>query len=276
MEIIKKLYMKIILVTGGNRGIGLEICRQLDELGHTVILGSRDLEKGLVAVRSLSNNVIARQLDVTNDESILNLFEKVKAEFGRLDVLVNNAGISEKKKEEEKGIGGELKSLATRNILGLKQVRKIILPVLRKTGIVAEKSTAENISLDVAKRVMETNFYGPWRMIQVFTPLLRNSEDGRIINVSSGMGELRSLTGHLPAYSLSKSSLNALTIMFSNELRDKGIQVNAICPGWVRTDMGGPNAPRTVSQGADTAVWLATEKEIPAGKFFRDRKEISW
>jgi len=94
--------------------------------------------------------------------------------------------------------------------------------------------------------------------------------------VSSGRGELKGLSGDYPGYSLSKASLNALTIMFSNELKSKGIKVNAMCPGWVKTDMGGPNAPRDVSQGADTAVWLATETEIPTGKFFRDRKEIDW
>jgi NAD(P)-dependent dehydrogenase (short-subunit alcohol dehydrogenase family) len=113
-------------------------------------------------------------------------------------------------------------------------------------------------------------------MIQVFIPLLLKSEDGSIINMSSGMGELNSLSGNYPGYSLSKSSLNALTIMFANELKDKGIKVNAMCPGWVKTDMGGPNATRHVSQGADTAVWLTTEKVIPTGKFFRDREEISW
>jgi NAD(P)-dependent dehydrogenase (short-subunit alcohol dehydrogenase family) len=113
-------------------------------------------------------------------------------------------------------------------------------------------------------------------MIQVFLPLLEKGDGPRIINISSGMGELASLTGELPAYSLSKASLNALTIMFSNELKKKGIKVNAMCPGWVRTDMGGPNAPRPVEQGADTAVWLATEAHIPTGKFFQDRKEISW
>jgi len=106
--------------------------------------------------------------------------------------------------------------------------------------------------------------------------LLRKSKNGRVINVSSGLGELNSLSGIYPGYSLSKSSLNALTIMFSNELKNNGIKVNAMCPGWVKTDMGGPDAPLHVSQGADTAMWLATENEIPTGKFFKERKEISW
>eukprot|EP01008_Symbiontida_sp_HLA12_P001765 NODE_2950_length_435_cov_0.666667_g2926_i0.p1 GENE.NODE_2950_length_435_cov_0.666667_g2926_i0~~NODE_2950_length_435_cov_0.666667_g2926_i0.p1 ORF type:complete len:133 (-),score=13.09 NODE_2950_length_435_cov_0.666667_g2926_i0:37-408(-) len=123
---------------------------------------------------------------------------------------------------------------------------------------------------------MATNLYGPWRMIQFFTPLLIKSDDPRIINVSSGLGEWKDLAGDYPAYRILKTSLNALTIMFARELKDKGVKVNAMCPGWVKTDMGGPNAPRNVSQGADTAIWLATEKAIATGKFFRDRKEISW
>ncbi len=113
-------------------------------------------------------------------------------------------------------------------------------------------------------------------MIQAFIPLLQKSDEGRIINMSSGMGELNSLSSDYPAYRLSKSSLNVITIMLSQELSAKGIIVNAICPGWVKTDMGGPDAPGEVSEGADTAVWLATEKEIPNGKFFRDRKVIDW
>ena len=143
-------------------------------------------------------------------------------------------------------------------------------------GISTGRKVAKNISLESVKYIMETNFYGAWRMIQVFIPLLLKSDDGRVINMSSGLGELKSLSGEYPGYSLSKSSLNALTIMFSNELKKTGIKVNAMCPGWVKTDMGGPNAPRNVTEGADTAVWLATEKEIPSGKFFRDRKEINW
>jgi NAD(P)-dependent dehydrogenase (short-subunit alcohol dehydrogenase family) len=123
---------------------------------------------------------------------------------------------------------------------------------------------------------METNLYGAWRMIQVFVPLLEKSDDARIINISSGLGELGSLTGEYPAYSASKAALNAMTIMFASELKKSVIRVNAVCPGWVKTDMGGTDAPLEVAQGADTAVWLATEPGIPTGRFFRERKEISW
>jgi NAD(P)-dependent dehydrogenase (short-subunit alcohol dehydrogenase family) len=268
--------MKIVLVTGGNRGIGLEICRQLDKLNHTVILGSRDFEKGIAAARSFSNNVIVKQLDVTNEVSILELFNYIKTEFGKLDVLINNAGIGAKDDDDVNAVIGGVKNFIRTNLSTAWRVAKNFKPVLQNVGIGKGKKGATNISLLSVKQIMEINFYGPWRMIQAFIPLLKKSEDGRIINMSSGMGELNSLAGDYPGYRMSKSSLNALTIMFSNELKNQGIKVNAMCPGWVKTDMGGPDAPREVSLGADTALWLATEKEIPTGKFFRDREEINW
>lgn len=268
--------MKIVLVTGGNRGIGWEICRQLDTKGYTIILGSRDFEKGKEAAIPLGVNLIVKQLDVTDEKSIQSLFEFINTEFGKLDVLINNAGIGEINEGDQKNVLSDVKKFVESNVYGVRQVNKLVVPFLRKSGIVPKRKSATDISLTSVKQVMETNFYGAWRMMQVFIPLLIKSEAGRIINISSGMGELESLSGDYPSYSLSKSSLNALTIMFSNELLEKGIKVNAMCPGWVKTDMGGLNAPRSVSEGADTAVWLTTENEIPSGKFFRDRKEISW
>jgi NAD(P)-dependent dehydrogenase (short-subunit alcohol dehydrogenase family) len=266
--------MKIVLVTGGNRGIGLEICRQLDKLGHTVIMGLRDTEKGKKAASSFSKNVIIKQLDVTSEESIQNLFKFVNNDIGRLDVLINNAGLGENSYKNT--TVSHMKELMKKNFHDVWQKVKKVKPLLQKAGIVTQNEGARNISLKSVKYIMETNFYGSWRMIQVFLPLLSRSKNGRIINMSSGMGGLKSLTGIYPAYSLSKSSLNALTIMLSNELIEKGISVNAVCPGWVKTEMGGPDAPRTVGQGADTAVWLTTAKDIPTGRFFRDRKEIDW
>ncbi|MEI7980330.1 MAG: SDR family oxidoreductase [Bacteroidota bacterium] len=268
--------MKTVLVTGGNRGIGLEICRQLDGLGHTVILGSRDLAKGKEAAKILGKNVIVRQLDVTDEESILALFEFVHTEQGKLDVLINNAGLGASSTGDEDNILTRVKNSLKKDFQVAWRAAQLFKPVLQKAGIGGHGVTTKNVSLLSVKHIMETNFYGPWRMMQVFIPLLLKSDDARIINISSGMGELNSLSGDYPAYRLSKSSLNALTIMFSNDLNDSGIKVNAMCPGWVRTDMGGPNAPRSVNQGADTAVWLATEKEIPSGKFFRDREVINW
>lgn len=266
--------MRTALVTGANRGIGFEICRQLDELGFQVILTSRDLEKGLKASRVLSDNVIVKQLDVTNEESIKKVFEYVNSEIGTLEILINNAGLGNTNPNNSLVSG--IKNTMHKNFNGLYQMVKKTSPLLKRTGVISQSPGAGDILLSDVKKIMDTNFYGAWRMIQMFIPLLRKSDDGRIINISSGMGELKTLTGLYPAYSLSKASLNALTIMFSNELISSTIKVNAMCPGWVKTDMGGPDAPRSVQEGAETAVWLATEQHIPTGKFFKDKQEISW
>ena len=263
--------MRTVLVTGANRGIGFEICRQLDELGFQVILTSRNLEKGLKASITLSENVIVKQLDITNDDSIAKLFEYLNSEIGKLDVLINNAGVGEGRQNNT--IISGIKSRLHKNFLGLYQMAR---PLLRKVGVTSQSPRAVNVLLDDVRKIMDTNLYGAWRMIQVFAPLLSKSDDGRIINISSGMGELKTLTGYYPGYSLSKASLNALTIMFSNEFADSNITVNAMCPGWVKTDMGGPDALRSVGEGAETAIWLATEQHISTGSFFRDKQEISW
>jgi NAD(P)-dependent dehydrogenase (short-subunit alcohol dehydrogenase family) len=268
--------MKTALVTGGNRGIGLEICKQLRAKGFTVVMGSRDMEKGMAAASVFNDSVIAKQLDVTSEESIQSLFSYLETVFGNLDVLINNAGIGEKSFGKKENVPGKVKDFLEAHVYGARQIRKAITPVLRGAGVLPERATAVNVNHDHVRYIMETNLYGAWRMIQVMIPLLRKSEDGRIINISSGLGELGQLSGQYPAYSLSKSSLNALTIMLARELVKSGIKVNAVCPGWVKTDMGGANAPGLVSQGADTAVWLATEKVIPTGKFFRDRQVIQW
>lgn len=268
--------MLTILVTGGNRGIGLEICRQLDALGHQVVLGSRDELKGEAAARSISNRIVSCPLDVTDETTILQTAEFIRSRYGKLDVLINNAGIGEITAEENRFALSVAKRTIENHFRVAGKVFQVIVPFMRKTGIVTIPKGARNVALEDVRYIMETNFYGAWRMIQVFTPLLQESQKGRIINVSSGSGSLKNLTGFYPGYSLSKASLNALTIMLSNELKEKSISVNAICPGWVRTDMGGPNAPLSVKEGADTAVWLATEEIIPNGKFIQDRMEIEW
>lgn len=263
--------MKTVIVTGGNRGIGLEICRQLDALGWQVILCSRDRNKGLKASQNLSKNVIVKQLDVTNEESISNLFNEINKEFGKLDVLINNAGLGANASENN------LNQTIRKNISPqVFHILKKVKSILVKTKIVKGKSVSNNSSFSKSKEIMETNFYGPWRMMSSFIPLLQNSNCGKIINISSGMGALNNLTGMYPEYSLSKASLNALTVLYSNELQNKNIQVNAMCPGWVKTDMGGPDAPRTVEEGAETAIWLTTTNERQTGKFFKDKQIINW
>lgn len=268
--------MKTILVTGGNRGIGLEVCRQLDALGYRVILGSRDYLKGKAAGRSLSENVVVHQLDVTNEESIQRLFTHMEKEYGKLDVLINNAGVGEVPPETGKSLLSGARSFAEKNMAGARKVFQAVVPLLRKTGILSHKLGAKDVPLEHVRYIMETNLYGPWRMIQVFVPLLKKSPQGRIINVSSGNGVLKNLTGEYPGYSLSKAALNALTVMLSHELKRDKTSVNAMCPGWVKTDMGGPDAPLTVAEGAEGVVWLATREEIPTGKFFQNREETGW
>jgi NAD(P)-dependent dehydrogenase (short-subunit alcohol dehydrogenase family) len=134
--------------------------------------------------------------------------------------------------------------------------------------------TAAGVDLDEVRRTFEVNTLGPLRLVQAFLPLLRQSDDGRVVNVSSGAGQLDDMQGGYPGYRISKSGLNALTKIVAAE--EPGIRSNSLCPGWVRTDMGGGAAPKSVPDGADTAVWLATAPEVGSGGFYRDRKPIPW
>ncbi|MEM7126823.1 MAG: SDR family oxidoreductase [Chloroflexota bacterium] len=226
----------IAIVTGGNRGIGLEVCRQLAELNHRVILGSRDLGNGEQAAAQLGHDsVIPQQLDVSDPASIDRLHDWVASEFGVLDVLVNNAAIHYDTWQR-----------------------------------------AVNADLAVVQEAFETNVYGPWRLCQALIPLLRKSTHPRIVNVSSGGGALNGMGGGTPAYSMTKASLNALTLMLADELRHDRVLVNAICPGWVATDMGGGGG-RPVEEGAAGVVWAATlPDDGPTGSFFRDQRQIDW
>lgn len=131
--------------------------------------------------------------------------------------------------------------------------------------------------LDVVKETLEMNLFGAWRLCEAFVPLMQRGGYGRLVNVSSGMGALEEMGGGSPAYRVSKSALNALTRILASELRGSGILVNAVCPGWVRTDMGGSSASRPVEEGADTLVWAATlPNNGPTGGFFRNRRSIPW
>jgi len=231
--------MRVALITGGNRGIGLEVCRQLGRLGYKVILTSRDEEKGQAKAAKLIGeglDVIAHPLDVTSEESILTLREFVVQKFHRLDVLVNNAGIY------------------------LDRDRSVI-----------------SLDRDTLLQTLETNTFGALRMCQVFIPLMKKNHYGRVVNVSSGMGQHAHMRNMSAAYRLSKDALNALTQMLADSIQTDGVLVNACDPGWVRTDMGGRSAPRSLEQGADTIVWLATLPDSgPTGKLFADRKEAQW
>lgn len=231
---------RLAVVTGGNKGLGYEICRQLARKGMRVILTSRDAEKGREARTKLEKeglDVSHHQLDVTDRASVAAIGRHIESEYGRVDVLVNNAGIS-------------IDS--------------------RSTSVLRENE-------DTFRTTLETNFYGALRMCQALVPLMQKNHYGRVVNLSSGLGQLDDMGDGTPAYRVSKTALNALTRMVAKAAEGDNILVNSICPGWVRTDMGGPGASRSVEQGAETAVWLAMlPHDGPTGGFFRDKKPIPW
>jgi NAD(P)-dependent dehydrogenase (short-subunit alcohol dehydrogenase family) len=231
---------RIAVVTGGNKGLGFEICRQLADKGVHVVLTARDSAKGEKAahgLRAKGLNVLFHPLDVTRAEQVQALAQHMADAHGRCDVLVNNAGI---------------------------------LIDRRSTSVTHAKA-------ETFRATFETNFYGPLMVTQGLLPLMRRHRYGRVVNMSSGLGQLEDMGDGTPAYRASKTALNALTRMFATATSDEGILVNAMCPGWVRTDMGGPNASRGVEKGAETVVWLATLPDNgPTGGFFRDKKPIAW
>ncbi len=229
---------RVALVTGANRGIGKEIARQLASHGLTVFLTARDASKAEAAAEELSGagDVRGHRLDVTDGGSVDRLERDVEDDLGRLDVLVNNAGIA------------------------LDAGQSAVAP-----------------DLDVMRETLETNLFGAWRVARAFIPLMRENRYGRIVNVSSGMGQFEDMGGGSPAYRVSKAGLNVMTKTLAAELSGSGILVNSVCPGWVRTDMGGSSARVSVEDGADTPVWLATlPDDGPTGGFFRRREAIPW
>jgi NAD(P)-dependent dehydrogenase (short-subunit alcohol dehydrogenase family) len=148
--------------------------------------------------------------------------------------------------------------------------------LINNAGIISSSKGVDKVGMDEIRALLETNFFGPLQLTQSLPPLLEKSPDGRIINISSGMGALHEVGCGYAAYRLSKTALNSFSAILAKDLAGTNIKVNSMCPGWVRTEMGGSNASRSVERGADTAVWLATAKEIPNGKFLRDRKVIEW
>jgi NAD(P)-dependent dehydrogenase (short-subunit alcohol dehydrogenase family) len=230
---------KVAVVTGGNRGIGLEVCRQLAKLNYIVILTCRSEKKGIEATREFSKDEATVRhftMDVTKPRQILELKDFLEKEYGRCDVLVNNAGI-----------------------------------FLDKEG------SFFNAELATIRETMETNVYGPVLLCQTLVPLMKKNGYGRLVNLSSGLGQLSEMGAGFTGYRFSKTAINVITRMVASELSGTNILINSMCPGWTKTDMGGPGATRSVEEGADTAVWLATLPDGgPTGKFFRDRKEIAW
>lgn len=227
------------LVTGANRGIGLETASQLARRGFYVVIGAREEAGGRQAateIEASGGHATFLPLDVSDSRGIREAADRFVRISDRLDVLVNNAGIY-----PDEGV------------------------------------TIATVPRDLLVRTFQTNTIGPLEVTQAFLPYLRRGRPSRIINVSSGYGQLNGMSADAPSYSLSKLTLNGVTIMLADALRADGIAVNSMCPGWVRTDMGGPGATRSVEEGADTAVWLGDEAPHElTGKFFRDRQEIPW
>jgi NAD(P)-dependent dehydrogenase (short-subunit alcohol dehydrogenase family) len=239
---------KIVFISGASKGIGYEVARQLASHDFTVLIGARNTQQGEAAVKQLqSNGADAHfiRIDVNDELSVKSAAEVITKQFGKIDVLINNAGVNY-----------EFPSGTRPSML----------------------------SVDVLKNTFEANFFGAFAIIHHFLPLLKQAGAARIINVSSTLGSLTSLSDpenffygvNSFAYNSSKSALNALTVSLAKDLADDNITVNSICPGWVKTDMGTDAAPRTVEQGAAIVVKMATMENSPTGKFIDENKEIPW
>lgn len=228
---------KIALVTGANKGIGFEVARQLARKGFHVFLGARNAEAGTAAIKQLrqDGHVAFLEIDIADPESIRRAAEELARQADRLDVLVNNAGI-----------------------------------------LLDEDKSALTITAELFEKTLRTNTLGPWRVAQAFSPLLRKSKAPRIVNVSSGGGQLEDgADGWAPAYCVSKTALNGVTVQLAAALRN--FAINSVCPGWVRTEMGGEGATRSIAEGASGITWLAADApQDLTGRFVKDRKVIPW
>lgn len=236
----------IALITGANKGIGLEIARQLGTQGITVLIGARDEKRGTEAAEKLqAENIDAHavQLDVTNQQSIDAAAKYIESEFGKLDILVNNAGIA------------------------------------------IDNAPPSQLDMEILRRTYDTNFFGVFAVTKAMLPLLHKSQAGRIVNISSGLGSLTQNSDpnyeyaqiKYLAYNSSKTALNAMTVQFAHELKDTPIKVNSADPGYVATDINNNNGPRTVQQGASTPVRLATlPADGPTGSYFDDNGVVPW
>lgn len=236
---------RVAVVTGGNRGLGFEVARQLGRADLRVVLTSRDGLRGKAAADKLQSEgleVVYHPLEVTRAESVRRLAEFLGNAFARLDVLVNNAGVF------PEGVPDQ-----------------------------PQHSALLDTDLGTLRDAAETNLYGPIRLCQALVPLMRKHQYGRIVNVSSTLAQLTQMRDGFPAYRLSKSGLNAVTRMLAAELEGENILVNSISPGWVKTQMGGPRAPRSPAEGAAGILWAATlADDGPTGGFFEDRQQLEW
>jgi len=246
---------KVALVTGANRGLGFEISRQLGQKGMTVLMGARDSEKGEQAAKMLRGEEFdtrAIALDVVDSASITSAVAAIRSEFGKLDVLVNNAA------------------------------------VLLDIGV-----QPSDVKEDVLRSTLEVNFFGPYRLTQQLVPLLKKSSRGRIVNLATQVAALNQLADPesplkddiCPAYQASKTAVNVMTLVFAKELRESGIKVNSVCPGWVMTDMGHEDLPdygdavrpMSAREAVEKLIWLMELPEDgPTGGFFSEGEPVPW
>jgi NAD(P)-dependent dehydrogenase (short-subunit alcohol dehydrogenase family) len=231
--------LPVAVVTGGNRGVGLEVCRRLSNLGYAVVLGSRDLRRAEIAAKEIDpegERITPCHIEVDNSVNIDALGEWVKERFGRVDAVVNNASTA---------------------------------PDLW--------AMAANTDLSPVAEALDINLFGAWRVTQALLPMLRSSPRPRVVNVSSEGGSIARIAGGRPAYTVSKAALNALTRMLAAELYRDGILVNAVCPGWTMQEGTKGGGGRTAAQGAASVVWAVTiPNGGPTGTFTRDGREIPW
>ncbi|MCP4297117.1 MAG: SDR family oxidoreductase [Proteobacteria bacterium] len=241
------LNTQIAVVTGGNRGMGFETCRQLGRKGFRVILTSRDPLKGAAAADKLCEeglDVLYYQMDVIDETQVQQMVELLKNMDGELAVLINNAGVLQEGKNTS-------------------------------SSVIA--SSVFHTTLDEVRYCFETNTVGALRVTQKLIPLMQELNYGRVVNVSSGMGALTEMNGGWAGYRMSKAALNAVTRIFSDELKGSNVKINSVCPGFVRTEMSGPSADRSIEEGVETTIWLATLPDNgPTGGFFRDKESIDW
>lgn len=249
---------RIALITGANQGVGFQVAKELVANGLTVLVGSRNFERGEAAAKEIGEGAIALQLDVTDRASIAAAAERILKEFGRLDLLVNNAAISNTRKQQ---LG-----------LSLQEYAKITL--------------ASNASLDEVREVWETNVFGVLAVYQAMLPLLRNSSDARIVNVSSGVGSLaRNADPTYPyhayygvVYPASKTALNAITLAMMVELEATKIKINLVSPGFTKTNLNGYEGIEPLEEGSREVVRIALlGPDAPSGTFTMwENKTIPW
>ncbi len=247
---------RVALITGANQGVGLQVAKELAANGHTVLVGSRNLERGEAAAQQIGQGAVAAQLDVTDSSSIAAAAERIRTEIGRLDLLVNNAGISN----------------TTKGDMSLAEYGKV--------------SQASNASLDEIRAVWETNVFGVLAVYQAMLPLLRESSDARIVNVSSGVGSLNLNADPAypyhpyfgPIYPASKTALNAITLAMMVELESTAIKVNLVSPGFTSTNLNGYEGTESVEDGSREVVRVALlGPEGPTGTFTRwENTTIPW